>query len=106
MSEILLFTVEETSKLSGRPGLVLVPGIPNKTGLPSIRIGAPIFIVTPNGDRIDTQIAGVEMINYGRRPLPENPSVPIGLPSSVSKTQIPLGSKVYLASTGGDRAGA
>ena len=106
MSEILLFTVDETFKLSGRPGPVLVPGIPNKPSLPSIWIGTPIFIVTPSGDRIDTQIAGVEMINYGRRPLPDTPSAPIALPSSLSKDQIPIGSKVYLTSTGGDRAGA
>ena len=106
MSEILLFTVEETFKLSGRPGPVLIPGIPYKLGLPSIRIGSPIFIVTPNGERIDTEIAGVEMVNYGRRPLPDNPSQPIGLPSSLSKDQIPVGSKVYLANTGRDSAGA
>lgn len=102
MSEILLFTVQETFKLSGRPGPVLVPGIPEKPGLPSIRIGTRIFIVTPNGERIDTQIAAFEMINYGRRPLPDNFSAPIGLPPSLSRDQIPVGSKVYLTSTGSE----
>lgn len=105
MSDILLFTVEEAFKLSGRPGPVLVPGIPNKPDLPLIRIDTPIFIVTPSGERIDTQIAAIEMINYGRKLPPENPSVPISLPSSLSKDQIPVGSKVYLASTGEGRVG-
>ncbi len=106
MSEILLFTVAEAFQLSGRPGPVLVPGIPNMPDFPPIQIGTPILIVTPSGKRIDTQIAGVEMVNYGRRSLPDNPSVPIGLPSSLSKDQIPAGSKVYLAQCDGSDAGA
>src|SRR5690348_7568630 len=106
MSEIFLFTVEHAFQLSGRPGPVLVPGIPGNSDLPTIRIGSPLLIVTPAGDRLDTQLACVEMVNYVQRPRPSTPSVPIGLPPTISKGQIPSGSKVYLAGVEGSCAGA
>ena len=105
MSEIFLFTVEYAFQISGRPGPVLVPGIPGTSDLPSIGIGSPLLILTPSGERISTQLACVEMVNYGRRPLPDTPSVPIGLPSSLSKDQVPAGSKVYLAGVADDGLG-
>jgi len=106
MSEIFLFTVEHAFQLSGRPGPVLVPGIPSNSELPTIRIGSPLLIITPDGDRIDTQLACVEMVNYGQEPRPSAPSVPVGLPSSISKAQVPVGSKVYLAGAEAGCAGA
>lgn len=99
MSEVFLFTVVEAFQISGRPGPVLVPGITLKGERPDIRTGAPIVIVTPGGTRFATHIASIEMPNYGRRPPPVNPAVPIGLPSPLSKEHIPAGSQVYLADT-------
>ena len=96
MDLIQLFTVEEAFQLSGRPGPVLVPGIPDRQDLPTIRIGSRIRLVSPDGQCIDTEIAGVEMVNYGRRPVPTTIYVPISLPSSISKQQVPSGTKVYL----------
>lgn len=106
MPAILLFTIQDAFQLSGRPGPVLVPGIPIKPDLPPVRIGTPIFIVTPSGARIDTQIAGVEMLNYGSKPPPDTPSTPIALPSTLSREQVPAGSKVYMASPASGANGA
>ena len=96
MDLILLFTVEEAFQLSGRTGPVLVPGIPEKQGLPTVRIGSRIRLTTPDGQCIDTEIAGVDMVNYGRRPIPDPICVPIALPGCIDKQQIPSGTKVYL----------
>ncbi|MDR7070850.1 hypothetical protein J2X02_003721 [Pseudoxanthomonas japonensis] len=102
MSAILLFTVQEAFQLSGRSGPVLAPGIPSDQKLPSVRIGTSVRLVTPDGKSIDTEVAGVEMINYGRRPPPDNPSVPIALPSSISKVQVSAGTKVFLIAAATD----
>lgn len=75
---------------------MLVPGIPDRQGLPPIRIGTRIRLVSPDGQCFDTEITGLEMVNYRRRPVPGTIGAPISLPSSIGKQQIPPGTKVYL----------
>jgi len=70
MIEVLLFTVDDAFQLSGRPGLALVPGIPNLPGMPYVRIGSPIVLSTPGGKRLNTEVAAFEMLDFGSRPRP------------------------------------
>ena len=102
MPEIFLFTVADAFVLSGRAGPVLVPGIPQSANLPTMRIGAQIRLVTPDGSSFDTQIAGFEKISYGRRPPPDKTCTPISLPSSISKDQVIAGTEVFLVTAKSD----
>ena len=99
MSETFLFTVVEAFALSGRPGPVLVPGFLQSANLPTMRIGAQIRLVTPNGESIETLIAGFEKISYGRKPQPDKVCTPIVLPPSISKEQVPTGTEVFIITT-------
>ena len=96
VSEILLFTVVDAFVLSGRAGPVLVPGFLQSAKPPTMRIGAQIRLVTPDGDSIETLIAGFERISYGRRPSHDKVCVPISLPPNISKEQVPVGTEVFL----------
>lgn len=96
MSEIFLFTVVDAFALSGRPGPVLVPGIPQSANLPTMRVGAQIRLTAPDGSSFETHIAGFEKISYGRRPPPDKICTPISLPSSISKDQVLPGAEVFL----------
>jgi translation elongation factor EF-Tu-like GTPase len=89
-----LFTVEQAFQISGR-GCVLVPGIPSTVNLPSIKVGDRIRLTKPDGRSIDTTVNGVELINYGARKPPENISVPISLPATISKQDVPPGTQVH-----------
>ncbi len=96
MSETFLFTVVEAFALSGRPGLVLVPGFLKSANLPTMRIGAQIRLLTPSGESMETLVAGFERISYGRRPPPDKVCTPITLPPSILKEQVPAGTEVFL----------
>lgn len=89
-----LFTVEQAFQISGR-GCVLVPGIPSASDRPNVRIGDKIRLTRPDGFSFDTTVTGVELINYGARKPPENISVPISLPSSIPKKDVPVGTQVH-----------
>ena len=96
MSEIFLFTVVDAFTPAGRAGPVLVPGIPQSANLPTMRAGAQIRLVAPDGSSFETQIAGFEKISYGRRPPPDKICTPISLPASISKGQVLEGTDVFL----------
>ena len=96
MSETFLFTVADAFVLSGRLGPVLVPGFLEKSNHPTMRIGAQIRLATPSGESIETLIAGFERISYGRRPPRDKVCIPIALPSTISKDQVPAGTDVFL----------
>lgn len=96
MSEVLLFTVDDAFQISGIRGLVLVPGIPGVPGMPTVRIGSAIVLSTPDGKRIETEVAGLEMLNYGSRPRPVFLSIPVALPAGISKQEVPAGTTVSL----------
>ena len=106
MTEVLLFTVDDAFQLSGRPGLVLVPGIPDLPGMPLVRIGSPIVLSTPCGKRINTEVAAFEMLNFGSRPRPAILSAPVALPAGISKQEVPAGTTVSLVISGASNTGA
>ena len=97
MPDILLFTVVDAFALSGK--LTLVPGLPQNPELPTIRIGAQIRLVAPDGNAIVTHIAGVEKISYGRKQPRDKICTPISLPAAIAKTQVPAGTEVFLAAS-------
>lgn len=94
MSDTHLFTVLDAFVLSGK--LTLVPGLPQNPDLPTIRVGAQIHLVAPDGTSVESHIAGFEKISYGRKLPRDKISMPISLPSSVLKTQVPAGTEVFL----------
>jgi hypothetical protein len=82
-----LFTVESTFVIEGR-GLVPVPGI-----VPiddeCFRIGDPITLVRPDGTKINTSIAGLEMLD----PNPHRDVVV--LIRGLLKVDVPPGTEVW-----------
>lgn len=89
-----LFQIDDIFMITGR-GCVLVPGVP--FAFPAvIRAGTRIVIVSPAGERLDTVIAGCEMIHRGT----PSSHAPICLPLNVPKEMLALGSRVYLAQSG------
>ena len=94
MSDTHLFTVLDAFVLSGK--LTLVPGLPQNPDLPTIRVGAQIRLIAPDGTSVESHIAGFEKISYGRKLPRDKISMPISLPSSVLKSQVPAGTEVFL----------
>lgn len=94
MSKTYLFTVVDAFALSGK--LTLVPGLPQNPDLPTIRIGAQIRLVAPDGTSFETHIAGFEKISYGRKQPRDKICMPISLPASIAKAQVPAGTEVFL----------
>ncbi len=96
MSDHFLFVIVDAFALSGRPGLVLVPGIPQNPDLPTIHIGAQIRLVALDGTSVETHIAGFEKISYGRKQPRNKICRPISLPSSIAKQSVAAGTEVFL----------
>jgi hypothetical protein len=94
MPDIFLFTVVDAFALSGK--LTLVPGLPQNPDLPMIRPGAQIRLVTHDGTTFESHIAGFEKISYGRKLPRDKISMPISLPASMAKEQVPAGTEVFL----------
>ena len=94
MTPAFLFTVEEAFQISGR-GCVLVPRHGEEPAVRSVRVGDPIRLVKPDGEVTDTQIAGIEMLNFGGRKPPEKGFAPILLPAPLTKDEVPSGTRVY-----------
>jgi translation elongation factor EF-Tu-like GTPase len=91
MEPTLLFVVEDAFQIAGR-GCILVPGPVAEAGGPDVRVGDPIRLVKPDGQTVDTEIQGIEMI--GRRPPPKVMTAPILLPRDITKDQVPKGTHV------------
>lgn len=85
-----LFEIEDVFDIGGR-GCVLVPGVPDALR-PNVKVGVPLLVVTPSGNEVQTSIAAFEHISRGRPMV----HVPFSLPRTVTKADLPLGSKVYL----------
>lgn len=95
---LFLFEIEDVFSIPGR-GCVIVPGIPYSFA-GDVRADAHILIETPSGSRLETTIAAFEMINRGK-PVEH---APFSLPRTITKEQLPVGSRVYLASELGSMA--
>lgn len=91
MESTLLFIVEDAFQITGR-GCILVPGPSAEAGGPTLRVGDPIRLVKPDGQVVDTEVRGIEMIN--RRPRPQVITAPILLPKGITKDQVPVGTRV------------
>jgi translation elongation factor EF-Tu-like GTPase len=85
-----LFRVEDVFAITGR-GCVLVPGIPHSLSIP-IKRGAPLELRCPDGTVIRTQLQEIEMINS----TATRESTAISLSRDVKKTDIPIGTEVWL----------
>lgn len=90
----LLFTVEVAFEISGR-GCVLAPGVCESAEVSSVRVGDRIRLIKPSGEITDTNVHGIEMLNYGRRERPAKFAAPISLPKPLTKEDAPPGTKVY-----------
>ncbi|QYF92528.1 hypothetical protein KY495_17520 [Massilia sp. PAMC28688] len=73
-------------------GAILFPGVPYS--LPrAVQVGAAIIIERPDGSRIETTIKGFEMI----RSIVPLEHAPFFVPRHIGKSDLPLGSQVFLA---------
>ncbi|WP_422012163.1 hypothetical protein [Roseateles sp.] len=92
MDSTLLFVVEDAFQLSSI-GCTLVPGPSMDSGI-DVRPGDALRLELPDGRQMDTQVAGFVSI---RRTKPEHRrTVPLTLPKSVQKEQVPPGTRVFL----------
>lgn len=92
MDSVLLFVVEDAFQLSGI-GCTLVPGPSMDSGI-DVRTGDALRLELPDGTQLDTQVTGLVSI---RRTKPEHRrAVPLTLPKSVRKEQVPPGTRVFL----------
>ena len=81
-----LSKVEDAFAITGR-GVVLIPGIPQEGGR-SVKVGDALEIRQPDGRRIITRVAGIEMGSRIR-------SAPILLPRDLQKDDVPVGSELW-----------
>jgi len=90
-----LFSVEDRYAIEGR-GVILVPGIPRDPNLPVVRDGAKIQLRRPDLTVVDTFIRSLEMIRYRPELPPDKRTVPILLPKDFHKSDVPIGTEVFL----------
>ena len=90
MAEVgrLLSVVSDTFQLSGRRGVVVVPGIP-RVGVWHVKIGDPVTVEHPDGTLIEAKVGGIEMLS------PPNPDCIPLLLADLSKEAVPIGSKLW-----------
>ena len=86
--ETFLFEVEDVFQLEGR-GCSIIPGIPLDSDA-RVKIGDTLRLEFPDGREIETHVAGIEMI-HAPRPHP----FPLLLPSCISNSEVPIGTKVF-----------
>jgi hypothetical protein len=87
-----LFKIEDVFDITGR-GCVLAPGIPYSLGL-EVKAGAPLTVVTPSGERLQTRISSFESFHQRDEGLTH---AAFAVDRAVAKAQLPVGSDVYLA---------
>ena len=96
-----LSTVADVFTITGR-GCVIVPGVPYPSAtIPVLRRGAPIILRRPNGTRLLTSIRELEMIS--RRPAV--PFIPVLLPVTITKGDVPVGTELWYFPTSSDLHG-
>ena len=86
--ETLLSLVEDVFQIAER-GCIIVPGIPFESNV-RVKVGDTLRLELPDGRRIETNVAGIEMIH-----APQPQPIPLMLPSCISKSEIPIGTKVF-----------
>jgi len=84
-----LSRVEDTFAITGR-GVVVIPGIPQDGKKYFVRIGDALEVRKPDGQRLLTSVAGIEMVNS-----PRKIGIPVLLPRDVQKEDVPIGSELW-----------
>ncbi|WP_338473489.1 hypothetical protein V3H56_14305 [Pseudomonas sp. MS646] len=86
----LICEVEEIFEVNG-VGCVICPGIPHDFPHP-VRSSVALVIETPMGDRIETTLQNLMWVRGGKQRLHD----PFSIAGDIQKTDIPLGSRVFL----------
>jgi translation elongation factor EF-Tu-like GTPase len=86
-----LSRVEDTFAITGR-GVVVIPGIPQGGKKYFVRIGDTLEVRKPDGQRLLTSVAGIEMVNS-----PRKIGIPLLLPQEIEKHDVPIGSELWHA---------
>jgi len=87
----MLSKVEDSFELPGR-GCIIVPGVPDPgTMVPVVRVKDKIQLRKPDGQIVDTHVAGIEIL-CGPNARHCNP---ILLPKDVSREDVPIGTEVW-----------
>jgi hypothetical protein len=94
MKMTFLSTVEAAFEIEGR-GCVIFPGVPPNDKL--ARKGAPIELRKPDGSIVRSEIVDMEML---RGSSPDSQFWPILLPHNFSKSDVPVGTEVWLCVDG------
>jgi hypothetical protein len=88
-----LSSVKAVFEIEGR-GCVIVPGVPPDDRF--ARKGSPIELRKPDGSAVRAEIVEMEML---RGTGPESQFRPILLPRNFSKSDVPVGTEVWLCGT-------
>lgn len=90
--------VEEVFQISNR-GCVVVPGYLRESSL-TTAVGDTVWIQRPDGTELKTTIAGLEMTH------PSDPRcIPLLLTNNILKTDIPVGSELWISASEADERG-
>jgi hypothetical protein len=85
---IFISRIEDTFETTGR-GMVLIPSIPDDGKKYVVQIGDSLEVRKPDGQRLITTVAGIEMCNSPKR------FIPLLLPTDVRKEDVPVGSELW-----------
>lgn len=88
--EKLLSIVEDVFELSGRPSVVIVPGVP-RAGDCRLKVGDPLKLRRPDGTEASTFVGGLELTSP-----PSTTSIALMLGPSMTKADVPIGTEVWL----------
>lgn len=87
---MLLSTVADVFQLSGRPSIVVAPGIP-RSGDWRLKVGDPLTLHLPDGSRKATVVGGTEMLSPPNREF-----IPLMLGPEISKEDVPVGTEIWV----------
>jgi hypothetical protein len=87
---MLLSVVDDVFQLSGRPSVVVAPGIP-RSGNWHLQIGDALTLRLPDGSRRTTVVGGIETLS------PPNPTwIPLMLGPGISPKDVPAGTEIWV----------
>lgn len=86
----LLSTVADVFQLSGRPSIVVAPGIP-RSGDWHLKIGDALTLHLPDGSQKATVVGGIEMLSP-----PNAKCIPLMLGPGISEKDVPVGTEIWV----------
>ncbi|MBK1854755.1 hypothetical protein JO972_07280 [Verrucomicrobiaceae bacterium 5K15] len=90
-----LFTVEDTFQIDDR-GLILGRGLPRQSTI-EIAKSSPLILRRPDLSTIEATVLEIAMIRYQPDVKPEDKTTPIMINKGFTKTDVPIGTEVFLA---------